>query len=162
MFGLTLYPSSGITCTGILSLGSDVGILYSSTPGTKYSSCASRKNFRVPAGSLFYQPDHLTSLVRMTLLVSGLYNLCVSLWWLSAYPTTISLYVFSVIHFLSLSHLVTYVIRPKYKNEPMIFGFSLIFFSKWTLCTTGSSHTLSYEITCMDILCPQHFMRRVI
>ena len=50
IFGLTLYPLSGITCTGILYSGFEVGIISSSIPGTKYYLCALWKIFGVSAG----------------------------------------------------------------------------------------------------------------
>ena len=90
----TISPSSGITCTGSLysglSSGSDVGDLSSYIPGTKSSSCKSQKIFGVSAWSVVFHSSHLTSLVMTTLLVSGLYNLYVSLVWLSVYPTITS------------------------------------------------------------------------
>ena len=51
------------------SYGSDVGILYSSIPGIKYSLCASRNILSVSAGSVIFQSTHLTPLDMMTLLV---------------------------------------------------------------------------------------------
>ena len=67
--GLTISPLSGITCTGILSYGSDVGMMSSSIPGTKYSLCALRNIFRVYSGLVIFESTHLTSLVNIILLV---------------------------------------------------------------------------------------------
>ena len=55
-FELKLYPSSGITCTFILSSSYDVGILSYHIPSTEYSSCALRNIFRVSAESVFFNP----------------------------------------------------------------------------------------------------------
>ena len=123
-FGFNLYPSSSITQTGIFYYGFDVGIMSSSIPGTKYSFSDSRNIFRVYSALVFFQSYHLTSLVIMTLFVSGLYNFYVSLVWLSAYPNMIFLNIWSVIFFLNFSRLKTYPIRPNSKNEPMILGFT--------------------------------------
>ena len=113
----SLSPSSGTKCTGILSCGYDVGMMSSSIPGTKSSLCASQNIFRVSAGSVIFLPAHLTSLVIMNLLVSGLHNLYAPLVLLYAYPTNISLNVFYVSFFLDLSCLVTYPICPHSDNQ---------------------------------------------
>ena len=91
IFGLTLYPLSGITCTGILYSGSDEWILSSSIPGTKYPSCELGNIFRVSAVSVIFQSAHLTSLVMMTLSVLGFYKFYVPLVLFSTYPTMIVL-----------------------------------------------------------------------
>ena len=61
-FGLTLYTSSRISCTGILSYGlsygSVVGFLSSSIPGTTYSSCVLRNIFMVYSGSVIFYSSH--------------------------------------------------------------------------------------------------------
>ena len=75
LFGLTLSSSSGIAFTGILSSGSYVGIMFSSTTGTKSYLCASYNIFRVSTVSVIFQSSHLTYPVIMNLLVSGLYKL---------------------------------------------------------------------------------------
>ena len=56
--------------------------------------------------SVIFQSSHLTYLVTTTLLVSGLYNLYVSLIWLSIYPTMIALDCLSDIFFLNFYCLV--------------------------------------------------------
>ena len=123
-FGLTPYLSSDITQTYIFSSSSDVGIMSSSIPCTKYSLCALQNILRVSAGWIILKSAYLTSLVITTLLVSGLYKLYLSLVWLSTYHTIIALNVLPVIWFLNLSCLVTYPIHPNSENKEMIFGFS--------------------------------------
>ena len=61
LFGLTISPSSGVTCTGILSSGYDLGMMSSSIPGTKSSLFSSRNIFRVSAVSVIFKSAHLTS-----------------------------------------------------------------------------------------------------
>ena len=78
-FGLTLSPSLGITCTGILSSGSDVVIISSYKAGIKYSLYSTLNISMVSAGPVIFQSAHLASLVIMILLDSGLYNLYVLL-----------------------------------------------------------------------------------
>ena len=63
------------------------------------------------------------SLLTMTLLVSGFYNLYVSIVWLSAYSTIMTSYVLYFICFLIFYLLVTYAMRPNYENEPIILYF---------------------------------------
>ena len=116
--------SSEIKFTGILSYDSDVGRMSYPIPGIKSSLVASRNIFRVSAGLVIFQSAHLTSLVTIILLVSGLYNLYLSLVRLHEYPTMIDLNILYVIWFLKFYRLVTYPIRPNSKNKPTIFGFS--------------------------------------
>ena len=85
-FVLALSTSLGIVCTGRGSYGSDVGVFSSCTtssiPVTKSSSFKSRNIFMVSARSAFFYSSHLMSLMMMTLLAYGLYNLYMSLVWL--------------------------------------------------------------------------------
>ena len=98
---LTFYPSSGIFCKGSGSSGSDSGLLSclmkSYIPSTRSCSLIVWNIFVVSAGLVTFHYEQLTSILIMTLLVSGLYSLYVSLVWVSTYPTIIDLNVLSFI-----------------------------------------------------------------
>ena len=99
-FYLALSTSSGITRTGRLSSGYDVGVLSLSIPDTRSYLFKSRNIFMVSTGSIVFLSNHLIYLVIVTLFISGLYKLYVYLMWLYTYPTMMELYVFSFIYFL--------------------------------------------------------------
>ena len=70
-------------------LWSDVGVfsscMNSSIPSTKPFSFKSQNMFMVSTGYGFFNYSYLMSVLMITLLVSGLYNLYLYLVWLSEY-----------------------------------------------------------------------------
>ena len=65
------------------------------------------------------------SLIIITLLVYGLYNMYVYILWLSEYTTMMEFYILYFICLLTLYLFVMYKIHPHTENGPIILGFSL-------------------------------------